>query len=263
MKVSACIDLLFAEAGDFPGRVRAAHRAGLDGIEFWLWTNKDIDGILDAVRETGIAVTGMVAEPLVPLTDRAQQDAFLDGLKRSIEIAHKLGAPALIAQAGADLPGRSREEQRSSLVSGLARAADVLAGSDVVLMLEPLNTKVEHVGYFLPSTAEALDVIDEVGRPEVMLIYDIYHSAMMDEETAVVLEGRVDRVAHVHLADAPGRHQPGSGQMDWQRRLGWLTDQGYGGYIGLEYVPTGATEASLRTLRTTLGIDARPGDSRG
>jgi hydroxypyruvate isomerase len=249
MRFSACIEWLFAEEGDFPERVRAAHAAGLDAVEFWRWSNKDIDALEVAVRDTGIAVAGLVAEPMVPLTDPAKHEEFLEGLKRSIEVAQRLGAPALIAQAGADLPGHPRAAQRAALVTALGRSADVLAGSGVVLMLEPLNTRVDHVGYFLPSTVEGLDIIDEVGRPEIRLIYDIYHSAVMDEDIADVLAGRLDRVVHVHLADAPGRHEPGSGSMDWQRRLGWLEAAGYRGLVGLEYKPTGTTLDSLRALR--------------
>ncbi len=249
MRFSACIEWLFAEDGDFPERVRAAHAAGLDAVEFWRWSNKDIDAIEAAVRDTGIAVAGLVAEPMVPLTDPAQHDAFLEGLKRSIEVAHRLGAPALIAQAGADLPGHPRVAQREALVGALGRSADILANSGVVLMLEPLNTRVDHAGYFLSSTVEGLDIIDEVGRPEVRLIYDIYHSAVMDEEIADVLAGRLDRIVHVHLADAPGRHEPGSGSMDWQRRLAWLEAAGYAGLVGLEYKPTGPTIDTLRALR--------------
>ncbi len=248
MKYSACIEWLFAEAGDFPDRIRAAHRAGLDGIEFWRWSNKDIDALGAAVRETGIAVTGMVAEPMVPLTDAAQHDAFLEGLRRSIDVARGLGAPALIAQAGADLPGRPRAEQYAALVDCLSRAAEALRGSGVVLMVEPLNTRVDHVGYFLPSTVEGLDIIDEVGRREIRLIYDLYHSAVMDEEISEVLAGRLDRVAHVHLADAPGRGEPGTGTMDWRRRLDWLRDNGYRGLVGLEYRPTKETVESLSAL---------------
>ena len=249
MRYSACIEWLFAEHGDFPERVRAAHAAGLDAVEFWRWSNKDIDALEAAVRDTGIAVAGLLAEPMVPLTDPAQHDDFLEGLRRSIEVAQRLGAPALIAQAGADLPGHPRAAQRAALVAALGRSADILAGSGVVLMLEPLNTRVDHVGYFLPSTTEGLDIVDEVGRPEIRLIYDIYHSAVMDEEIADVLAGRLDRVVHVHLADAPGRHEPGSGSMDWQRRLAWLEAAGYDGLIGLEYKPTGPTVETLSALR--------------
>lgn len=248
MNYSACIEWLFAEAGDFPDRVRAAGRAGLPGVEFWLWSNKDVGALEAAVLDTGIKVTGMVAEPMVPLTNSARHAEFLEGLKKSIDVAHRLGAPALIAQVGADLPGRSRAEQRAALVACLGKAADVLKGSGVIMMIEPLNTSVDHAGYFLPSTIEGLDIVDDVGRAEIRLIYDIYHSAVMGEKIGEVLEGRLDRVAHVHLADTPGRHEPGSGTMDWQRRLDWLTMHGYRGWVGLEYKPTKPTEQSLATL---------------
>jgi hydroxypyruvate isomerase len=139
-------------------------------------------------------------------------------------------------------------EQRRALVSCLKRAADVLKGRGVRLAVEPLNTRVDHPGYYLSSTVEGLDIIDEVGRPEIRIVYDIYHSAVMDEEIGDVLAGRLDRVAHVHLADSPGRHEPGSGKMDWRRRLAWLEKNGYRGMIGLEYKPTGSTSESLRAL---------------
>ena len=249
MRFSACIEMLFVEHGDFPDRVRAASAAGFDAIEFWRWSSKDLDALEIAVRDTGVAVAGLLAEPMVPLTDPAQHETFLEGLKRSIAVAQRFGSPALIAQAGADLPGHPRATQRAALVEALGRSAEILSGSGVVLMLEPLNTRVDHVGYFLPSTVEGLDIVDEVGRPEIRLIYDIYHSAVMDEDIADVLAGRLDRVVHVHLADAPGRHEPGSGTMDWQRRLDCLVAAGYDGLVGLEYKPTGPTVETLRALR--------------
>ena len=248
MRYSACIEWLFAETGDFPARIRAARRAGLDGVEFWKWTDKDLEPIAAALDETGLGLTGLVAEPMVPLTDPARHAEFLEGLEASIAVARRLGAPVLIAQAGDDLAGRTRAEQHAAITAGLSRAADVLAGSGVVLAVEPLNTRVDHKGYFLSSTAEALDIVDAVGRPEIRIVYDIYHSAVMGEEIADVLAGRLDRVAHVHLADAPGRHEPGSGTMDWGRRIDWLAANGYPGMIGLEYMPTGETAASLRAL---------------
>jgi hydroxypyruvate isomerase len=247
MKYSACIEWLFAETGDFPARIRAAHRAGLAGVEFWMWTNKDLDPIAAALDETGLALTGFVAEPMVPLTDPARHAEFLEGLRSSIDTARRLKAPVLIAQTGDDLPGRSRAEQRDALVACLAQSADVLAGSGVVLAIEPLNTLVDHRGYYLSSTAEGLDIIDEVARPEIRMIYDIYHAAVMGESVETVA-GRIDRIAHVHLADAPGRHEPGSGELDWRARVAWLEANGYRGLIGLEFKPTGETVGSLRAV---------------
>jgi hydroxypyruvate isomerase len=127
----------------------------------------------------------------------------------------------------------------------LRAGAGLAAGSGVTLVLEPLNDAVDHKGYYLTSTAEGLDIVDEVGQPEVRLLYDIYHSAMMGEHIETVLAGRLDRVGHVHLADAPGRGEPGSGAMDWHERLLWLQDQGYSGLVGLEYRPTRDTSSTL------------------
>jgi hydroxypyruvate isomerase len=249
MQYSACLEWLFkAEAPDFADRIRLADKAGLAAVEFWHWRNKDIDAIRVALDETGMKLAGFVAEPMVPLTDPARHAEFLEGLKASIDVARRLEAPVLIVQAGADLPGRSRAEQRVALTEGLARSAEILAGSGVVLAVEPLNTLVDHVGYFLPSTVEGLDIVDEVDRPEIRILYDIYHSAVMSEEIEAVLSGRVDRVAHVHLADTPGRHEPGTGSLDWQARVAWLEANGYAGFVGLEYKPTVDTISSLRQV---------------
>jgi hydroxypyruvate isomerase len=248
MRYSACIEWLFFEAETFPERVRAARKAGLDGIEFWKWTDKDVRALGEAVRETGMIATGLLAEPMVPLTDPLQHDAFIEGVKRSTEVAQRLGAATLFAQAGADLPHLTKDAQREAVVDCLGRAAESLRGSGVVLAVEPLNTRVDHPGYFLPSTSDALDIIDDVGRDEVRILYDIYHSAMMGEKTEVVLAGRLDRVAHVHLADSPGRHEPGSGTLDWQHRLDWLAAGGYSGLVGLEYQPSRSTVESLALL---------------
>lgn len=252
MKYSACIEWLFApESPDFANRIRLAKDAGLDAVEFWKWTEKDIPAVEKALAETKLALSSLVAEPMIPLTDPASHDAFLVGLRASAEMANRLGAKVLIAQAGDDLPGRTRAEQHQALVDCLTQAADVLAGTGVVLGLEPLNTLIDHKGYFLHSTVEGLDIIDEVNRPEIRIVYDIYHSLVMGEATAEVLKDRIDRVAHVHIADHPGRNEPGSGTLELSKSLHWLFDNGYNGFVGLEYRPTVDTQSSLeRTLRT-------------
>ncbi|MFJ7356158.1 TIM barrel protein [Phyllobacterium sp. NPDC097923] len=254
MKYSACIEWLFApESPDFANRIRLARDAGLDAVEFWKWTEKDIPAVEKALAETKLALSSLVAEPMIPLTDPASHDAFLVGLRASAEMANRLGAKVLIAQAGDDLPGRTRAEQHQALVDCLTQAADVLAGTGVVLGLEPLNTLIDHKGYFLHSTVEGLDIIDEVNRPEIRIVYDIYHSLVMGEATAEVLKDRIDHVAHVHIADHPGRNEPGSGTLELSKSLHWLFDNGYNGFVGLEYRPTADTQSSLEMTFRTLG----------
>jgi hydroxypyruvate isomerase len=245
VRYSACIEWLFAaESPDFAGRIHAAKAAGLDAVEFWRFSNKDIDAVERALRETGLPLSSILCEPIAPLTDSTAHERFLEGVKVSLAAAKRLGAPVMIAQAGDEQAGISRAQQHASIVKVLKEAARLIEGSGVILALEPLNDRVDHPGYYLTSTEEGLDIIDEVGRPEIRLLYDIYHAAVMGE-TIEVLDGRLDRVVHVHLADAPGRGEPGSGAMDWSDRLDWLEQRGYAGFVGLEYKPTIGTVEGL------------------
>lgn len=246
MRYSACIEWLFAtEEPDVANRVRAAKAAGLDAVEFWRFSNKDRDAIKLALDETGLALAGILCEPIAPLTDPDSHQGFLEGVRTSLAAAQQLGAKVMIAQAGDFQHGVARSAQHAAIVKVLKEAAKLLEGSGVVLALEPLNDRVDHPGYYLTSTEEGLDIVDEVGRPEIRLLYDIYHAAVMGEEIEV-LSGRLDRVVHVHLADTPGRGEPGSGRMDYAERLEWLKAQGYDGLIGLEYKPSGPTVETLR-----------------
>jgi len=151
------------------------------------------------------------------------------------------------------LPEFSRAEQRASLIETLTAGADILRGSGVRLGLEPLNTKIDHVGYYLSSTAEGLDIVDEVGRPEIGIVYDLYHSAVMGENTQEAVGDRVDRIVHLHVADHPGRSDPGTGQIDLRERLDWLFSQGYRGRVGLEYRPATGDAAAVRAVIKSLG----------
>ena len=251
---SACIDMLFTrETPDVAQRIRLAKAAGMDAVEFWLWSNKDLGAIEDALGETGLPLAGIVAEPFAELTRSTDHQRFLDGLAQSLEVAQRLGTTVMIAQAGPELAGVPRQSQHEALVEAMARSADVLAGSGVRLALEPLNTLVDHQGYYLHSTAEGLDIIDAVNRPEIALLYDLYHSMVMGEDTAAVLAGRVDRIAHIHIADHPGRNQPGTGKLPLKASLDWLTANGYAGYAGLEFKPTDETALALAETRAALG----------
>jgi len=254
MRLSACIEWLFAaEAENFADRIRFAHSHGVEAVEFWRWTDKDIGSIEWALTETGVELTSFVAEPMIALTDRNNKENFLKGLKSSVETARRLGAHTLIAQAGNDLPGKSRDEQKAALVETLTAAGEFLEGTGVRLGLEPLNTLIDHVGYFLHSTIEGIQIVRATGRPEIGMVYDVYHSAVMGEDTAEVIADNIDRVFHVHIADHPGRNEPGSGNVDLKHRVDWLVQHGYGGAIGLEYRPLASSATTIAETRRLLG----------
>ncbi len=244
---SGCIDMLFVREFDsLPERIHAARAAGLDAVEFWRWSNRDLDAVKAALDATGLPLAAVLCEPIARITDPESHAVFLDGVRTSLMAALQLGARVLIAQSGDEISAAPRAAQHAALVRVLKEAAKIVEGSGVVLALEPLNDRIDHPGYYLTSTVEGLDIVDEVDRPEVRLLYDIYHSAVMGEEIEDVLQGRLDRVVHVHLADTGGRGEPGSGRLDWQTRLDWLKSAGYDGLIGLEYRPTGDTVESLK-----------------
>jgi hydroxypyruvate isomerase len=253
-RFSACIEMLFVpETSDPVERIRLAKQAGLDAVEFWLWSNKDLDAIKRALDETGVTLAGIVAEPFAELTRESDHDRFLRGLEQSRDVALRLGASVLICQSGPLLAGVERARQHDALTTAMARSADVLDGSGVRLGLEPLNDRVDHPGYYLTSSEEAFAIVDAVNRPEIGLTYDLYHSMVMDEDPETVAGGHLNRIVHVHLADHPGRNQPGSGSLDLKAQLSWLERAGYDGWVGLEFRPTGRTSDALRQMLESLG----------
>ena len=253
MKLSGCVEMLFKTEHDaIDARIHAARDAGLDAVEFWSWRNKPLDAVENALRETGVSLAAFSVEPRCAIVDSATHAGFVDAVRESVSMAQRLGAPTLIVLTGDELRDRGRDEQHRAVAAALRLAAPIAADAGVALALEPLNTRVDHAGYFLSGTAEGLDIVEAVGSSAVRLLYDLYHSAVMGERTAEVLAGRGHLIGHVHVADAPGRHQPGSGSIDWPTSLAALRAEGYAGPIGLEYRPTGDTVASLRQTRSCL-----------
>jgi hydroxypyruvate isomerase len=248
MDLSPCLDLLFAD--DDPAialetRIRRAATAGFRWGDMWGWTNRDMAAARDAVDETGLRLNCLTVDPFAPLVDERAHPAFVDSVRESARVAAGIGCPFVVVLAGDELPGVARSSQHRAIVDGLRRAAPIAEASGVTLLLENLNSRVDHVGHYLDSASEALDIVDEVDHPAVRVLYDLYHSVVMGERPEDVLAGRLDRVAHVQIADVPGRHEPGTGTVDWPAALGWLWAAGYRGRIGLEYVPSVTTAESL------------------
>lgn len=248
-RLAANLEWLFTEAGPDPAdRVRAAAAQGLDAVEIWGWRDKNIDTFADALGETGTDLLSLIVDPQLALTNPTVHDDYLQGVQDSLAIAQRLGSPHLVVVAGLNAPDRSWEDQHTAVVDVLRRAACILEGTAVTLLLEPLNSRVDHIGTFLDRTADGLDIVREVDRPELRLLFDAYHALVMDEDIAAELDGAIDLIGHVQIADVPGRHQPGTGKIDWSDQLRTLARLGYRGAIGLEYQPTGSTDASLTVI---------------
>lgn len=254
MKLSPCIEWIFADAHDNLGdRVRAAKAAGYDHAEFHLWRDKDMAGLARALDETGVTLTGFCVDPRRSIVDPAQHGEFLDAVRDTLAAAKAVGSPPLIVASGFTLEGVSAQEHFDAAVAALRAAADLAEAAEVTLVLEPLNSRVDHPGMYLVETKLGLDLVEAVGSPRLKLLYDVYHSLVMGEDPRAVLAGRMHLVAHIQIADLPGRNEPGTGGIDWPTLIDDLRALGYAGPFGLEYRPTLPSQASLDLTVKTLG----------
>jgi len=257
MKLSACIEFLFAaECPDFAERIRASQRAGLDAVEFHLWRDKPLDAVRAALDETGLPLSAIVVEPRCRLADPSAHAGFFQAVKETLATARRLGAQYVIPSVGPVLTGVPLATQREAIVAALSGAVQLAGDAGVNLLLEPINSAVDHPGMYLTSTTEGLDIVERIGSANLRLLYDIYHSVTMGETPENLFAGREHLLGYVQVADSPGRHEPGSGNIDWTRYLRLLDALGYQGVIGLEYRPLRDTLGSLQSTRRSLGLSA-------
>jgi hydroxypyruvate isomerase len=250
-QLSPNIELLFTEAGtDYADRVGAAAAAGFDAVEMWGTLDRNIGSLRHRLQETGVSLTSVLAEPrtnfTLPGTDLGP---FFDGLHRGVENARELNCPRIVLGSGVGFPGAKRGPQLDRLVEVFSQAVERTQGSGVKLVLEPVNTRVDHPGALLDRTADAVYIARGVGSDRFGILYDLYHSITEGEDPATELANAGGLVDYVQIADSPGRGEPGTGTIDWPVQLATLHDSGYAGPLGLEYFPTVESIASLAYLR--------------
>jgi hydroxypyruvate isomerase len=248
--LSPNIDLLFAESGgSHADRVRAAAAAGFTAVEMWGPSDKDVPALRDALQETGVQLTAQLAEPRMQFMVMPDHEPFFTGLDRGVEAARTLGCPRIVVGSGAGFGGAKRQVQLDKLVDIFDRGVRHIAGSGVSLVLEAVNTRVDHPGSLLDRTVDAVYVARGVDSPVFGILYDLYHSVTEGEDVAAELAAAGDLVHYVQIADAPGRGEPGTGGIDWPARLADLRASGYDGPIGLEYYPTVASAVSVKRIQ--------------
>jgi hydroxypyruvate isomerase len=249
-QLSPNIELLFTEAGEHPDRVRAAAAAGFDAVEMWGTSAVDTDALAAALTETGVSLTSVIAEPRTNFALPWENlEPFFEGLAEGVKTAAELGCPRIVLGSGVGFPGQKRVQNLERLVEIFSEAVDRTSGSGVKLILEPVNTRVDHPGALTDRTADAVTVARGVNSDAFGILYDIYHSLTEGEDPAEELRNAGGLVDYVQIADVPGRAEPGTGSVDWAAQLSTLRDSGYTGAIGLEYFPTVASEESVRSIR--------------
>ncbi len=255
LQFSANLSFLFPEH-DFLDRFGAAARAGFSGVEFHFPYAHEKAVLAEVVMTSGVEVVlfnlpagnwaagdrGIACHP-------ERKAEFQDGVGRAIEYAAALGCTQLNCLAGAVPPGLTfRERALETLVDNLRFAAAVTQRADIRLLMEPLNTR-DNPGYLVPTTREALQVIDAVDSRNLFLQYDVYHAQVMEGDLVRTLEQNIARIGHIQVADNPGRHEPGTGEINFPFLFARLQQLGYAGWIGCEYAPSGGTGETLDSFR--------------
>lgn len=246
MKLSICIDAIFRNH-DFQEGMRKAKECGIGAFEFWSWWDKDITAIQKAKEALGLE-TAAFCTKFISLTDPAMRTDYIRGLKETIDVAKLLNCRTIITQVGNELPGVPRHCQHASIVDGLAECAPLMQNAGMTLVFEPLNTIIDHPGYFLWSSVEAFDIEKAVGSEHVKVLFDIYHQQLMEGNLINTILSSVDRIGHFHCAGTPGRHELDTGELNYVGIFNAIRETSFGGYVGLEYFPSFAPEVGLRKL---------------
>ena len=249
-KFAANLTMLFNEV-PFLERFERAAKAGFEAVEFlfpYAWPAAEIKSRLVTQRlklvlhnlppgDWDAGERGIGCHP-----DRV--DEFRAGVTKAIEYARALGVPQLNCLAGKVPAGVDDATLRKTFVGNLKFAAGELKKAGLKLLIEPINT-FDIPGFYLNHTAQAASILDEVGADNAFIQYDIYHAQRMEGELAATMQKFLPRIAHMQLADNPGRNEPGTGEINYAFLFAHIDRIGYDGWIGCEYKPAAATEAGL------------------
>jgi hydroxypyruvate isomerase len=247
---------MFTEGNpDLASRIRAAHAAGVPGVEFHLWREKPLDAIEQALNETGVRLRSFCVDPRSSLVDPAEHDKVLAAVADAIPVAQRFAGAGMILASGFNRPGVPEQAQFDAAVDVLGRAAAMAHQAGAVLWLEPVYMVVNGQRMFVDTIKRGLDIVEAVDSPALRLLADVYHAAQTDEDLASAIGDRMRYIAHVQVADKEGRHEPGTGKIAWPAVMQLLRDKGYAGDIGLEYFPSLDDRASLALTRRTLAVD--------
>ena len=209
---------------------------GFDAAETYNWRALDLDKVRSTCEESGVELLSMCTTEF-NMTNPELRQKWLEGLALSCKAANQVGAKHLITQVGNDT-GAARGYPPESIVAALKAAKPILEDTGVTIMIEPLNTLVNHIGYYLWSAVEAFDIIHEVDNQYVKVVYDIYHQQIMEGNIIPNITGNLDCIAHLHSAGHPGRIDLQYGENNYHVIFDAVDKAGYKGACGLEYRPT-------------------------
>ena len=253
---SACIEPMYSEL-PFLDRFRAAKEDGFQFVEFWGWPDKDLDGIKAAAEDAGIGISGFNGDAELSLIDPTQKKDYLAYLRKSVETARKIGARSVTIHSNGlgeggrviySYPELSDTVKLCTMYGTLLECAKIAEDSGIQMNLEPLNITTDHVGNYLATTRMGAELTRAVGSPMIKVLYDVYHMQLNEGSLCDNIRDYADQIGHVHVADVPGRHEPGTGEINYHNVFACLEEVGYKGLVGFEFVPKTTTAAAVKAV---------------
>ncbi|WP_326574297.1 TIM barrel protein [Streptomyces sp. NBC_00481] len=253
---SACIELMFLE-GDRPldDRVRAAADSGFRAVEIWDWWDKDLPRLTRALETTGTRLITLCVESWkdkCDLGDPSSHDEFLARVRAAADAARRTNTPRLVVLAGDVAPEIEPATQLHHAVAVLARAGEEVGRDGLELLVEVVNREHEGPNALISDSRSALSLLRAIDLPNIRFLYDRYHAILNGEPLGAEIEDAIPLIGHVQAADIPGRHEFGTGTIDWAAELAWLQNAGYDGYVGIEATPLGDSSLVYATARALL-----------
>ena len=222
----------------FLDRIRAAAKFGFPAFEFWPWRGRDVDAIGSLAKELNLEIAQFTAWPFEPgMNDPKNHAAVEKEIEASCQIAKKLNCKKMCVVGGNDQPGMTQSQMHENIIAALKRAAPIAEQYEVMLILEPMNIRVDHKGHCLYGSPAAVRICREVDSKYVKINWDLYHMQISEGDLCGHLKEGFDQVGYLQLADHPGRNEPGTGEVHYNRVLRQAHDLGYRDFVGLECRP--------------------------
>jgi hydroxypyruvate isomerase len=232
-------------------RIEEAARLGYSAVEFWPYEGKDIGAIVDVCQKHKVEITQFTAWGFSPgLNDPKNHNRFVDKLEEACKVAERLNCRMMCVVGGNDIPGMSQRQMHDNIIEGLRRGAPVAEKHNITLILEAMNIRVDHKGHCLYGSEPTMRILKAVGSRHVKMLMDLYHAQITEGDLCGHIRENIDQAVYLQIADHPGRNDPGTGEIHYNRVLKQLHDLGYRGHIGLEFRPrNGEVEAARNVWR--------------
>ncbi|MCL1951709.1 MAG: TIM barrel protein [Oscillospiraceae bacterium] len=251
--------------GTYAEKIRAAAALGYKAIEPLSWFGQDLQAARAASDETGCYISGIIVQSADKKVSKLMEwthgivyedarEAFVCAMGETVVAAQTLGCTTIVVTTGNERRDVPRETQHANVVAALKAALPVIKGTGIQLVLEPLNTLVNHKGYYLTSTAEGAQIVREVNSPQMRLLYDVYHQQITEGNLIETIRKYIGVIGHFHTGDVPGRNEPGTGEINYKNVFKAIAETGYEGYVVFECGRTEPVEVVTRKMFDLLPV---------